>query len=288
MLSRCQIVTSKTSYKVLSSKRMDFPHPAMDTRRRSRRLAVTSLLPETAPSRKKPARAPRLGRKPQQSSGPSSRPDKHTQQARGKYAHLPLLRDTLIHNLICVFVGMNPGIQTATDGHAYAHPSNLFWRLLHTSGCTGRRCRPDEDGDLPRLFALGNTNLIGRPTRNTSELSKQEMAEGTPVLEAKIREYKPEAVCFVGKGIWEAVWRWKHGRDPTKEEFRYGWQGESEKLGMSGSGWEAQDDGWNGAAVFVATSTSGLAASLSMQEKEAIWRELGVWVEKRREQRCQE
>jgi TDG/mug DNA glycosylase family protein len=135
---------------------------------------------------------------------------------------------------------------------------------------------------------MGNTNLVGRPTRTTSELSKQEMAEGTPVLEDKIRMYKPEAVCFVGKGIWEAVWRWRYGRDPTKEEFKYGWQDETENLGRSKDGIQEQDNRggvWDGAKVFVATSTSGLAASLYMQEKEAIWNDFGVWVKRRREER---
>jgi TDG/mug DNA glycosylase family protein len=41
---------------------------------------------------------------------------------------------------------------------------------------------------------------------------------------------------------------------------------------------------WKGARVFVACSTSGLAATLKPPEKEKIWRELGEWVEKRREE----
>jgi G:T/U-mismatch repair DNA glycosylase len=41
---------------------------------------------------------------------------------------------------------------------------------------------------------------------------------------------------------------------------------------------------WKGARVFVASSTSGLAATLSLEEKERIWRELGEWVENRREE----
>ncbi|CVL12289.1 related to G/T mismatch-specific thymine DNA glycosylase [Fusarium proliferatum] len=220
-----------------------------------------------------------------------TRKPRNSQAKVKKYAHLPLLRDTLVPNLICVFVGMNPGIQTATAGHAYAHPSNHFWRLLHTSGCTDRLCLPEEDGDLPHLYAMGNTNLVGRPSRTTSELSKQEMAEGTPILEEKIRTYKPEAVCFVGKGIWEAVWRWRYGRDPTKDEFKYGWQDESENLGRSKGGIQELDNHggvWDGAKVFVATSTSGLAANLSMEEKKAIWSDLGVWVKRRREGRRQE
>lgn len=83
-----------------------------------------------------------------------------------KYAHIDnLLTDSLAPNLITVFIGVNPGIRTATTGHAYNHPSNLFWKLLHSSGCTSRRCRPEEDGDLPRLYSLGLTNIVSDPQK---------------------------------------------------------------------------------------------------------------------------
>ncbi|KAL3958807.1 hypothetical protein ACCO45_006969 [Purpureocillium lilacinum] len=52
------------------------------------------------------------------------------------YAHLPHLPDAILPNLIVLFVGLNPGVQTARTGHAYAHPSNLFWKLLFSSGIT--------------------------------------------------------------------------------------------------------------------------------------------------------
>jgi mismatch-specific thymine-DNA glycosylase len=196
------------------------------------------------------------------------------------YAHLPSLRDVFAPNLICLFIGLNPGLQTAIQGHAYAHPSNLFWKLLHSSGCTSRRCSPSEDGDLPRLFGLGNTNIVSRPTRNGSELSQGEMDESVFVLEEKVRMFKPEAVCIVGKSIWESIWRVRHGggKKMRKEEFRYGWQDKERNMGR-------EVEGWEGAKVFVACSTSGLAATLLPAEKERIWRELGVWVEKRREER---
>lgn len=105
-----------------------------------------------------------------------------------------------------------------------------------------------------------------------------EMDASVGVLEEKIAKWRPEAVCVVGKGIWESVWRVRHGRKMGKEEFSYGWQ--KERMGAVKG-----EDGWNGAKVFVATSTSGLAASLGPAEKERIWRELGVWVEDRRKQR---
>lgn len=105
-------------------------------------------------------------------------------------------------------------------------------------------------------------------------LSKAEMDAGVPVLEEKVAKQQPEAVCLVGKSIWEAVWRVRKGRAIRKEEFRYGWQDESENMGRS--------ERWNGAPVFVATTTSGLAAGMSMAEKQAVWNELGKWVNSRR------
>lgn len=200
-----------------------------------------------------------------------------------KYAHLGnKLVDSLAPNLICVFIGVNPGLRTATAGHAYAHPSNLFWKLLHSSGCTPRRCAPEEDRDLPRLYALGHTNIVTRATKDASELSKAEMDAGVEVLERKVALHRPESACIVGKSIWESIWRVRHGRNIKKDEFKYGWQ--DDKMGVVGDG----DTAWEGARIFVATSTSGLAATMRPAEKEAVWRELGEFVEQRRAERAAE
>lgn len=123
------------------------------------------------------------------------------------YASFPELRDSLAHNLICIFIGLNPGLTTSISGHAYAHPSNLFWKLLHSSGCTPRLFHPTEDAELPNLLGLGNTNIVSRPSRSSKELRRAELDAGVSALEDKIRMYKPEAVCIVGKGIWESIWR---------------------------------------------------------------------------------
>ncbi|KAF2182580.1 DNA glycosylase [Zopfia rhizophila CBS 207.26] len=200
-----------------------------------------------------------------------------------KYAHLSPLTDILEPNLICVFVGTNPGVQTATAGHAYAHPSNHFWKLLHSSGLTDRRLKPEEDVTLPALYCMGNTNIVDRPSKDAAELSKEEMAAGTANLDTKFLKYKPEAVCIVGKGIWEAIWRYRYGRNPTKAEFKYGWQDEEHNMGQSEKEVrDGQEKVWKGSKVFVTTSTSGLAASLKPAEKEAIWKPFGEWVQKRR------
>jgi thymine-DNA glycosylase len=194
------------------------------------------------------------------------------------YAHLPLLPDAITENLLVLFVGLNPGIQTAVTGHAYAHPSNLFWKLLHSSGVTPRLCRADEDREMPALYSLGLTNIVGRPSRNGSELSRQEMDDGVAALEEKAARWRPETMCIVGKSIWESIWRVRHGGRPVGKDFRYGWQDKSENMGVVPGEWE-------GASVFVASSTSGLAATLSPAEKQRIWSELGSWVMMRRAQR---
>ncbi|KAK6431239.1 uracil DNA N-glycosylase Thp1 [Oleoguttula sp. CCFEE 5521] len=195
------------------------------------------------------------------------------------FEHLSPLTDTLAPNLICIFVGTNPGIRTAEAGHAYAHPSNMFWKLLHSSGCTPVRLKPEQDVDLSRLYSMGNTNIVSRPSKDAAQLSKAEMSAGTPILEEKIRKYRPEAVCIVGKGIWEAIWRWRYKRELKKGEFEYGWQAQRERMGVC--------EGWEGARVFVSSSTSGLSASTKPVEKVAIWKPFGEWVQQRRRERSQ-
>ncbi|KAH7086593.1 uracil-DNA glycosylase-like protein [Paraphoma chrysanthemicola] len=252
---------------------------AADAEQAAVHAAKRALAPDTEPS-----------------SRPSPRPKKKRASSKyadpSKYAHLSPLVDILEPNLICVFVGTNPGVQTATAGHAYAHPSNHFWKLLHTSGLTDRRLSPTEDRSLPALYCMGNTNIVSRPSKDAAELSREEMLQGAEELDGKIGRWRPEAVCIVGKGIWEAIYRWKFGRGMAKGEFGYGWQEGRMGVGKGdGDGKVGGDDGdgdgeaWKGSRVFVATSTSGLAASLKPAEKEAIWKPFGEWVQKRREER---
>lgn len=187
-----------------------------------------------------------------------------------------LLRDTIPPSLILLLVGVNPGIMTGKTGYAYAHPSNLFWKLLYSSGITEIRHAPSDTYKLPELYSIGNTNLVARPTRDASMLNEAEMAAGVLALQEKVAARKPEVVCLVGKGIWESVWRVQHGRTIRKHEFRYGWQHASENMGCK------PGSDWSGARVFVATTTSGLAAGMTMAQKQAVWTELGNWVVQRR------
>ncbi|KAI8853300.1 uracil-DNA glycosylase-like protein [Chytridium lagenaria] len=138
------------------------------------------------------------------------------------------------------------------------------------------------DEHLPAMYRLGTTNLVKRPTRQSSELSKQEMEESSPILEAKIFEYRPEAVCFVGKGIWEAVYRVKTGMKALPKDFKFGWQ--SLRLGIQSNEDEEGVEVWGGARVFVTPSTSGLVAGYTREFKHQIFKELGDWVNARRQE----
>ncbi|KJR79849.1 TDG/mug DNA glucosyllase family protein [Sporothrix schenckii 1099-18] len=253
-------------------------------------------------------------------SSPSPSPTKQSRRSRPAkpskyappttYAHLPLLPDAIAPNLLVLFVGLNPGIETARSGHAYAHPSNLFWKLMYSSGVLPEWCTAQEDRTLPARFRLGLTNIVARPSRNGAELKPAELDAGVAILEAKARRWRPEVMCFVGKGIWDSVVRVRARQGRPKPAFKYGWQDESENMGVSGGDGDVEglqertakeeilDDEesekyvdepnvrveWKGARVFVASSTSGLAASLLPAEKEAIWRQLGSWVEQRRKE----
>ncbi|PNY24551.1 G/U mismatch-specific uracil DNA glycosylase [Tolypocladium capitatum] len=253
--------------------------PETPPRRNPRRSATASVVaspvgnePSRTSSREGPS-SPARGKKRKRPSAGYAPPS--------TYAHLPLLPDAIAPNLLVLFVGLNPGIQTARTGHAYAHPSNLFWKLLFSSGVTPRPCRADEDRQMPALYSLGLTNIVARPSRNGAELSRREMDDGVALLEEKARAWRPESMCVVGKSIWESIWRVRHAGRPVGRAFRYGWQDEAENMGVI-------EGEWPGARVFVASSTSGLAAALSPAEKQEIWDGLGAWVKMRRAERERE
>ncbi|KAJ3193083.1 hypothetical protein HK101_005440 [Irineochytrium annulatum] len=210
------------------------------------------------------------------------------------YAHLNPLPDSLADGLIVMIVGINPGVQTALAGHAFANPGNKFWKLMHTSGLTDRKLDCSSDKRLPELYSLGITNLVSRPTSQAGELSHEEQVAATAELEAKVARHRPEAVFLVGKSIWEKVFCYRHGRLMKKEDFKLGWQ--DERMGLDnvkrGGGDFAEgltDDltanEWEGARIFVAVSTSGLNAAYSMQQQMDNWNILGRWVQRRRKER---
>ncbi|MFD1032348.1 G/U mismatch-specific DNA glycosylase [Metaplanococcus flavidus] len=110
--------------------------------------------------------------------------------------------DHLEKNLKILFIGFNPSIRSSETGYHYANPNNRFWKILHEAGLTPRKFRPEENNRLLEL-GFGLTNIVVRPTKEAAEITKDEYRLGAEKLKKKIRRYQPQAVCFVGKGVYQ-------------------------------------------------------------------------------------
>jgi mismatch-specific thymine-DNA glycosylase len=111
------------------------------------------------------------------------------------------LSDYLDYHLKIIFVIYNPGEKAFALGHHYAGRGNQFWRLLYDSKLTPRLYKPDEDSKLVHL-GYGLTNIVARPSRSSSDLMKRELQAGAEFLREKIRRYKPQLVCLLGKEVY--------------------------------------------------------------------------------------
>jgi TDG/mug DNA glycosylase family protein len=114
------------------------------------------------------------------------------------------LRDRIRPGVRVLFVGINPGIRSATVGHHFAGPSNRFWKLLHESGLVGEPIRYEDDDRLAE-WGYGITNLVPRATPGIGDLRPAEYTAGWRTLERKIRRYKPAVVALVGVTLYRAI-----------------------------------------------------------------------------------
>lgn len=147
---------------------------------------------------------------------------------------LQSIPDHLSPNLKILFVGFNPSIRSSETGYHYANPSNRFWKILYEAGLTPRKMLPEENSQLLEL-GFGLTNIVARPTKEAVEISKDEYQIGAEKLKKKISRYQPQAVCFVGKGVYQQYSR--------KRQISWGEQAEPVIPGI---------------VEFVAPSSSGL------------------------------
>ncbi|WP_026693988.1 mismatch-specific DNA-glycosylase [Peribacillus kribbensis] len=157
--------------------------------------------------------------------------------------------DHIEDGLQILFVGYNPSIRSGETGHHFANPNNRFWKLLFESGLTDRKYATEEDGKLLDS-GYGFTNIVARPTKAADEITKEEYMEGRRELKAKIRQYKPRIVCFVGKGVYLEY--------TGRKRAPWGFQETSEVPGV---------------LDFVAPSSSGLVR-MKIDEIAGIYREL--------------
>ncbi|MGA3401113.1 MAG: mismatch-specific DNA-glycosylase [Acetobacteraceae bacterium] len=122
-----------------------------------------------------------------------SRPTEHT------------LPDLLRNGLDLVFVGINPSVFSAAQGHYFARKSNRFWPCFSRSVLSQpvrrtlgiERLEPHHDVLLP-AHGIGFTDVVKRPTAKAAELGREEFAAGAAALVAKLERYQPRVACFQG------------------------------------------------------------------------------------------
>lgn len=115
----------------------------------------------------------------------------------------PGIPDSVGPGMRILFVGYNPSLVSGERGHNYAGRGNRFWKLLFESGLTERLLKAEEDHTLLATHGYGFTNIVARPTRRAEEITREEYATGRVLLCELIAKYRPQIVCFVGKGVYE-------------------------------------------------------------------------------------
>lgn len=166
-------------------------------------------------------------------------------------------------DLDILFCGINPGRISAIKGYHFANPSNLFWKGLYLGGITPYQFKPEETVKLLE-YGYGITDIVGRPTRSSSDLTKDDFIQGAMDLEILIKRYRPKIVCFIGI----TAFRYATGR--LKGKIQPGLQ----------DGVFYETPTWKGCHIFVVPSTSGANAHYTREERVEYFRQLNDWKNK--------
>lgn len=239
-----------------------------------------------------PSRSPRRSTTPKLAAKPaSSRASKGiTRVVKRHSSATPVALDDLLPmllgELLLVFVGFNPGIESSRTQHHYAHPTNLFWKLFNQLGllraaaeaqnlcshplvtelCVGGKSTASAKDDARLVgVGLGFTDLVLRCTRAAHELSTSEKMANVPRLIKEVRDSGASFMVIVGKGIWETIVRALVPEIRLKDEFLWGLQTDRRVANVfyRQCGRHIQ--------VFVLPSTSGLVALVTYADKLAMW-----------------
>jgi TDG/mug DNA glycosylase family protein len=167
------------------------------------------------------------------------------------------LEDRIGAGMVVLFVGINPGVRSATIGHHFAGFSNRFWKLLFEAGLVPELLRAEEDRRLVE-FQYGITNLVPRPTPGIDTLRPQEYVDGLVALKRKVRRWKPPVVAFVGVTLFRAIFDIPGGKPVS--------------LGLQ------RRERFEGARVFVLPNPSGRNANFSYAEMLAAFIRLRTYI----------
>ena len=176
-------------------------------------------------------------------------PTKRGKKDGRHWEHLRL-EDRIDAGVVVLFVGINPGVRSATIGHHFAGFSNRFWKLLFDARLVPEQLRAEDDGRLPE-FQFGITNLVPRPTPGIDTLRPAEYVAGLDGLRRKVRRWKPPIVAFVGVTLFRSIFS-----VPSNRPVSPGLQ---------------RRERFEGARVFVLPNPSGRNANFSYAEMLAAY-----------------
>ncbi|MEY8760282.1 G/U mismatch-specific DNA glycosylase [Chryseobacterium tongliaoense] len=151
-----------------------------------------------------------------------------------------MFSDIIAKNLKVIFVGINPGLKSAADGHHFSGKSNRFWKVLYLSGFTPYQIEAVNDKEI-LMFGYGLTTAVERPTSRADELSKEEFDHALETFKEKMTKFQPEYIAFLGKAAYKAF------------------SGKKEIL------WGQQAENLCGAEVWVLPNTSGLNRGFTLE-----------------------
>jgi double-stranded uracil-DNA glycosylase len=138
------------------------------------------------------------------------------------------LPDLLQPPLNLVFVGINPGEQSARAAHYYAHPGNGFWPALAASPLVDRPLTPEDDRSLPLTERIGFTDVVKRVVTDSTDVTAAELRASAPAFRRRIGYASPRAVCFTSTRAFDVLFPkirpangW--GRQPVTIEGAQAW-----------------------------------------------------------------
>jgi TDG/mug DNA glycosylase family protein len=163
------------------------------------------------------------------------------------------LPDVIANDLAVLFCGINPGLYTAAVQQHFGRPGNRFWPTIHKAGFIPRMFHPSEQRQLLK-HRCGITNVVARATTAAAELTPPELVEGSRMLDAKVRRYRPRVLAIVGIGA-----------------YRTGFNRPRARTGL-------QDETIGDTRIWILPNPSGLNANYRPAELMALYRELREWI----------